>query len=249
MLFFFFFLFVLGAVIGSFLNVCIYRFPRGESVVQPPSHCPQCGQRLKSMDLVPIFSYLWQKGKCRYCGVRVSPRYLLVEALTGILFMLTFFAIGFNIELIKYLVLFSVLIIISFIDLDYQIIPNRLVLFVFLWGFSWQIFRPQISWGQALGGALLGGGFLLLVLLLSRGGMGGGDVKLLLAAGFYLGPVLTGLALFISVFAGALLGLGLILLKLKKRKDAVPFGPFLSLGILTAALWGGDIFRWYLSFF
>lgn len=243
-----FLFFIFGLLIGSFLNVCIYRFPRGESVVGPPSHCPQCDQRLRAMDLVPIFSYLWQKGKCRYCGVKISPRYLLVEGLTGILFVLTFLIIGFNIVLLKYLVLFSVLIVISFIDLDYMIIPDRLVLFIFLWGFVWQIFAPQISWGEALGGALLGGGFLLLVTVLSGGGMGGGDVKLLLAAGFYLGPVLTGLALFISVLVGGLVGLGLILLKIKKRKDPIPFGPFLCLGILAATLWGAELIRWYVTF-
>ena len=141
-----------------------------------------------------------------------------------------------------------VLIVISFIDLDYMIIPNRLVLFVFFWGLIWQFFMPQISWGQALGGALLGGGFLLLVTLFSGGGMGGGDVKLLLAAGFYLGPIPTGLALFISVIIGGLVGLGLILLKIKKRKDPIPFGPFLCLGILIVTLWGAEIIHWYVAF-
>ncbi|KUO50599.1 MAG: peptidase A24 [Desulfitibacter sp. BRH_c19] len=237
---------ILGLLIGSFLNVCIYRIPKGETVVYNSSHCTHCNTALKFMDLIPVLSYIFLNGKCRYCGEGIKVRYPLVELFTGGIFFLTYLYIGFDILLIKYLVLFSILIVITFIDLDHKIIPNKLILIMLIWGIIWQIFHPEIVWISAAAGALLGGGLLLLAAVISRGGMGGGDIKLMFAAGFILGLSNTALALFLGFLSGSIIGIALIVLRIKSRKDPIPFGPFLSLGIFIAALWGYEIIDLYL---
>lgn len=237
---------LLGLVIGSFLNVCIFRFPRGESIVYTPSHCPSCGMRLNVFDLVPVLNYLFLKGRCRYCNIKISLRYPFIELLTAAVFCITYLNMGLSIYLVKYLFFFFSLIIIIFIDLDHEIIPNELVMLILFWGFIWQLVRPEISFFEALGGSLIGGGTLLFIALLSRGGLGGGDIKLMFAAGLYLGPVMTGLALFISFLSGAVTGILLILFKIKKRREFIPFGPFLSLGIFIAVLWGLNMVNGYM---
>lgn len=242
-----FLIFISGLVIGSFLNLCIYRLPRRESIIHNPSHCPACGRKLRIWDLAPLFSYLFLRGRCRYCGIEIGSRYPVVELLTGLLFLITFLSKDLNILLLKDLILYSLLIIIIFIDLEHQIIPNRLVGLFFAWSFLWQIFLPELTWRNALGGTALGGGVLLVIALVSKGGMGGGDVKLMAAAGLYLGTSMTALALFTGFLAGALTGIILILLRLKTRKDYIPFGPFLALGIILASLWGEEIIRSYLK--
>lgn len=239
---------ILGLITGSFLNLCIYRLPRKESILYRPSHCPLCGKKLKYRDLIPLASYLLLRGRCRTCSSTINLRYPLVEIITGLVFWLTFLYRGLDIILLKNLFIFSLLIIILFIDLEYHIIPNRLVGLFFLWAFLWQILLPEITWLDAFGGAFLGGGFLLLVAIISKGGMGGGDIKLMGAAGLYLGTSLTALALFTGFIGGSLLGIILILLKIKSRKDSIPFGPFLSLGIIIAYLWGAEMVKIYLSF-
>lgn len=238
---------LLGLITGSFINVCIHRLPRGESVVTYPSHCPGCKTRLGFLDLVPLLGYMLLRGRCRYCGVKISPRYPAVELLTASVFLLTYLNVGLTPALVKYLFLFSVLLVVSFIDLDHQVIPNSLVLVILAWGAAWQIFWPEISWTGALGGALLGGGFLLALAVVSRGGMGGGDIKLMFAAGFYLGPLLTSVTLFVGFISGTLVGLALIVLKLKSRQEYIPFGPFLCLGVFLAVLWGQDLFEAYMG--
>ncbi|MEW6621696.1 MAG: A24 family peptidase [Bacillota bacterium] len=176
---------------------------------------------------------------------KTSFKYPLIEILTGLVFILAFINIGVNIILAKYLCLFSILITIAFIDIDHQIIPNRMVVLVLLWGIFWQIIIPEITLANALGGALIGGGSLFIIALLSKGGMGGGDIKLMFAGGFILGSVLTLLALFISFLAGALFGIILISLNVKSRKDPIPFGPFLSIGMFISTLWGRQILLSY----
>jgi leader peptidase (prepilin peptidase) / N-methyltransferase len=170
----------------------------------------------------------------------------LVQFLTGTGFLLTVLNTREVLDLIRLLGFFSLLMIISFIDLEKQIIPNPLVSVFLAWGLLWQLIDPAVSWSQAFFGLLLGGGFLLFAAVISRGGMGGGDIKLMGAAGFALGLPLTGLALFIGSLIGAAAGITLLLLRLKKRKDPIPFGPFLSLGIWIALLWGSRILEYYL---
>lgn len=174
-------------------------------------------------------------------------RRLWVQLLTGVVFLLTYLNATSIPDLVKLLGFFSLLVIISFIDLEKQIIPNPLVLIFFTWGLLWQFAYPSFSWSQAFLGLILGGGFLLLAALLSRGGMGGGDIKLMGAAGFALGFPLTGLALFTASLIGAAAGLTLLILGLKKRKDPIPFGPFLSIGIWISLLWGSKLLNLYLG--
>lgn len=193
--------------------------------------------------LLNVFIHRFTDGGCPKNPVQG----FLVQILTGIGFLLTALNSQGTLELIKLLGFFSLLLLVSCIDLDKQIIPNPLVLVFLGWGLLWQQLDPAISWSQALFGLLLGGGFLLFAAIISRGGMGGGDIKLMGAAGFALGLPLTGLALFIGSLIGAAAGITLLLLRFKKRKDPIPFGPFLSLGIWISMLWGPQILDSYLA--
>lgn len=163
------------------------------------------------------------------------------------IFFLSYLVFGLEIVLIKYLFLFSLLIVISLIDLELYLIPNQLVLLLLGWGIIWQVFWPVLLWQQTILGALLGGGILFAIALISKGGMGGGDIKLMFAAGFILGTSLTLLALFIAFVTGALGGGFLLLKGRRKRKEPIPFGPFLALGIIITSLWGNQLVELYLN--
>ena len=237
--------FVLGLLAGSFLNVCIYRISRGESIVTPPSRCPACGRRLTAAELIPLVSYLLQGRRCKGCAAPIHWRYPLVELLTAILYVVLYRHFP-GVDFLPQAFLYSVLLVIVFIDLDHQIIPNRLVLLLGVFVLLLQLLRPALPWGSALWGVLAGGGFLLLLAVVSRGGMGGGDVKLMAVLGFWYGWQLTLLLLFLAFLAGGLTGVVLLATGRKKREDPVPFGPFLVLGAFTVGLWGEQILRWYL---
>lgn len=240
-------MFIFGLIIGSFLNVCIYRIPEGNTVVNVPSHCPSCKSKLKPVDLLPVISYIILGGKCRYCGQSIGIRYPLVELTTGAVFIISYLTIGLNLLLVKYLVIYSILIIITLIDLKHKIIPNVLVLTLLVWAVTWQLAFPDLPHYEAVVGGLLGGGIFLLIAVLSKGGMGGGDIKLMFSAGIFLGVMPAILAILISSIVGGIIGLILILLKIKDRKDPIPFGPFLSLGIFLTSLWGQEIIELYLA--
>ncbi len=241
------FIFILGTIIGSFLNVCIFRIPQNQSIAYPPSTCGSCSAKLKPIDLIPLLSYILIKGKCRYCKSKFSIRYPLIELLTGLIFLLSYHAVGLEPVLIKYLFLSSILIIISFIDIEYQIIPDRLVLFTMLIGIVLNIYTKDITFLSSLIGLAIGGGLLLLIALLTNGAMGGGDIKLMAVMGYYIGWPATIMALFISFVLGGIVGILLILFKLKSRKDLVPFGPFLALGTIVSALYYHQILYLYLT--
>jgi len=237
---------ILGLIIGSFLNVCIYRLPRRESVVFGKSRCPHCHHALGAADLVPVVSYLWLRGRCRYCGGPISGQYPTVELVTGVVFLVTYLVTGWDLLLLKYWFLFALLILIAFIDINLLLIPNPLVALMLVWCLFWQLFRPELSWGQSLVGSLLGGGILLAVAVASRGAMGGGDIKLMFAAGLFLGGPGVVLALFMAFVSGALVGSLLLATGIKKFKEPIPFGPFLAFGIFVATLWGEPLVRSYL---
>lgn len=225
------FILFLGLVTGSFLNVCISRIPRGESVVNPPSHCESCGQRLKPLDLIPVFSWLRLKGKCRYCGSVLSRQYPIVELLTAVLFVFIFLFTGLTNTLFSLLLLTSFLIVISFIDYKYFLIPNKMIIVGFGLGFLAHLLFPTISWQNIVLGVLVGGGSLYLLAVLSKGGMGGGDIKLAALIGFYLGWQKVLQALFFGALVGSVFGLVMLLTHKITRKDPIPFGPFLSVGV------------------
>lgn len=240
-------LFWLGLTIGSFVNVCIYRLPRGESLVFPPSRCPHCGHRLAAWDLVPVLSYLWLGGRCRYCRQRISLQYPLVELGTAGLFVLVFYVRGLSPGSVSGLVLASALLVVALTDARHYRIPNQVVAFLAAAGLLLNIWTRELSWWQMLVGAAVGGGVLGALALLRRGGMGEGDIKLAAATGLYLGPGRQFLAIFLAAALGAIVGSVLILLGCKKRQDPIPFAPFLAVGTLVAYLWGDYLWFLYLS--
>jgi leader peptidase (prepilin peptidase)/N-methyltransferase len=249
-------IFILGLIIGSFLNVCIFRLPAGASIVTSPSACPACGARLKPWDLVPVLSYLFLGGKCRYCRVKISAQYPLVEALTGALFVLLYARFGLAWPLPVYMALTSLLIVISAIDIGHMEIPDGLIIAGLIVGGAQliaSIFTPHFgAWHSYVIGFFAGGLPLLLIALfgayvLKKDAMGGGDVKLMAFCGFIIGWRLVITAYLIGVVAGAVFGLVLMALKKRKRSDAIPFGPFLSLGVILSVFFGDALINWYLG--
>ncbi|TDA67735.1 MAG: prepilin peptidase [Clostridia bacterium] len=238
--------FVFGLVVGSFLNVCIWRLPRGESVVFPPSHCPACGRRLAWRDMVPVLSYIFLQGRCRYCGSRISHRYPLVEALTGAAFLFLFYLYGTSSRLVAALVLTCVLEVAAFVDLEHMRIPNGLLLTGAVAGLLVNLLPGSLGWREMALGAVAGAGPLLAVVLASRGGMGGGDVKLAAVAGLYLGWRLALTGLFLGVVAGGVMAVVMLALRRVGRRDPIPFGPFLAVGFWVAMVWGKELLACYL---
>ena len=257
-----------GAVLASFLNVCIDRLPAGESLLFPPSHCSSCGHRLAARDLVPIFSFLALRGRCRYCGVKLPNRLLWVEVVTAALFGFLFWKYGLTAGLALALFYAAVFVVLTVIDLEHYLILNRivypataivLVVSIFLpparfidsggTDFSGAIASlPQAGILQALIGGAIGVALFALIIIVSRGGMGWGDAKMAGLVGAMTG-YLVPLAILLAVVIGGLLAIGLLILRLKKRKEGIPFGPFLALGGMITVLWGASIADWYLGRF
>lgn len=242
--------FLFGLCIGSFLNVVIYRVPQKMSLLKPPSHCTNCQTRLGARDLIPVFSYLQLGGRCRTCKRPISPRYMLVELLTGALFFLCYWRMPNWMALLPALALTGVLIAAACIDAEHSIIPNGIVLFGAVAGALGSVLTGHPTPKDALLGALCGGGPLFLIdvltrLTLGKEGMGGGDVKLMAMAGLFLGmkPVL--LALVLGVMLGGLTGAALLITKKVKRGGYFPFGPFLTAGVFLSQLFYSDIIRLY----
>ena len=244
------FFFVLGACLGSFINVVIHRLPRGESIVYPPSHCPRCGHALSWWENVPLVSYLILRGRCRACHQTISPRYPLVELASALLLSSCYLSYGLSIRLLWSGVFTLSLLAVFFIDLDHQIIPDEIDLPGIVLGLvlsPWTIgFVPSL-----LGGLLGGGGFLLIGLVASRilrkEALGGGDVKLMAMIGTFLGPQGVLLTTFFGSFLGALVGTLWLKLSGRGRGTPIPFGPFLVTGAYVALFWGKEILQWYLT--
>jgi len=242
-------IFILGAVIGSFINVCISRIPQGESVVFPPSHCPKCGYNLKPLDLVPLLSFILLKGRCRKCNSPISIRYLIVELLTGSIFVIVFLKFGLSHDLFFVYVLITCLIISAFIDLEYGIIPDEIIIPTVVLGAFLNILLHLESFFDYLAGFLLGAGIILFIAFVSGGGMGGGDVKLFAAVGIFLGLDLTILSILLAFISGSIVSIILIILNLKNIKDTIPFGPFIAFGSIFSLIFGHRIILWYLNAF
>ena len=246
--------FILGAVVGSFLNVCIYRVPAGESIVSPGSRCPHCGTPIRWYQNIPILSYLFLRGRCAACGKGISPRYALVEALTGVLFTLVLWYFAFSPATVIYWVFCAALVAITFIDLDHRIIPNSISLPGIPAGFACSFFIPWLTWQDSLLGIIVGGGSLWLVAfgyekLTGVEGMGMGDVKLLAMIGAFLGWPAVLLVIFFGSVLGTLVGVPLMIAKRAGGKLAIPFGPFLAMGALVELFWGPALLDWYLGLF
>jgi leader peptidase (prepilin peptidase)/N-methyltransferase len=254
------FFFLFGSAIGSFLNVCIYRIPREKSIVNPPSACPGCDKPVRFYDNIPILSYILLRGKCRDCGTKISLRYPLVELLTAILFLILYRKLGFTFELFVFLIFVSLLIAISFIDLDFQIIPDILSIGGVVLGFLLAIVRPffrnidpKFGILDSLYGIGLGGGLLFAIawsyqFVTKREGMGGGDIKLLAMVGAFCGIKGVIFSLVSGSILGTIVGIPLMLAKKESTKYAIPFGPFLSLGALVYVFIGNTLIRSTLNF-
>lgn len=251
--FFYIAIFIFGTIIGSFLNVCICRIPAGQSVISPASRCPQCGKAIAWYQNVPIISFLMLRGRCAGCGAAISKRYPLVESLTGMLFVWVFLRFGLEWATPVYWLFVAALVVITFIDLDHQIIPDVISLPGIVVGFLTILLVPWISWLDSLLGILLGGGSLWLVAevyhrLTDQEGMGGGDIKLLAMMGAFLGWQAVLPVIFFASLVGSVVGVPLMLLKRADGKLAIPFGPFLALGGLVYLLWGQQLLMWYMGF-
>jgi leader peptidase (prepilin peptidase) / N-methyltransferase len=245
--------FVFGTLIGSFLNVCILRLPAGESIVAPGSHCPACHTPIRPWDNIPLVSFLWLRGRCRACGRSISWRYPLVEALTGGLFAAVVWREGVTPLAVSLLIFAAALLVVAFIDLDHQIIPNVITL-------------PGIPFGLLVGallgepplldrilGTLAGAGFLYLVLfyggvVFGQDAMGEGDLNLIALIGAFLGWRGVIISILVGCLTGSAVGLALIGLQRLQRREHIPFGPFLALGAIVALFWGDRLIGWYLGY-
>jgi leader peptidase (prepilin peptidase)/N-methyltransferase len=255
--------FALGAAIGSFINVVVYRLPRRRSLLYPPSACPHCQHRLSWRDNVPILGWLWLKGRCRYCKAPISPRYLLVEAVTGFLFVLVFGLFGLSWQMLGYWVFFSWLLALSLIDLDTMTLPEALTRSGLLLGFGFQagLGWLQAGWVGALKAlvasaiaAVLGIWLVELIVILGsmalgQSAMGWGDAKLAAMLGAWLGWQFLLLAGFLACAVGSIVGGVAIAMGWLGRRQPMPFGPFLALGAILAVVWGEALLSTYLKIF
>jgi leader peptidase (prepilin peptidase)/N-methyltransferase len=251
-IFIYFFVLLIGLIIGSFLNVCIYRIPEGKSILWPNSHCPSCQKKLTWYHNIPLLSYLVLGGRCSFCKKRISLRYPFVELLTGALFVLVYQRFGFTPPFFVFSFFIALLIVITFIDIDFQIIPDVISLPGIGLGFLASFLIPWFSWTDSFLGILLGGGSLYLVavvykMLTKVDGMGGGDIKLLAMIGAFIGWKAILPVIFISSLIGCLVGIPAMLLKGSGTKLALPFGPFLALGAVIYLLYGNILIQWYLK--
>lgn len=243
------FVFIFGLVIGSFINVCIYRIPNGKSIVFPGSSCPSCGERIRAIDLIPVVSYILLRAKCRICREPISVKYPLVELLTAVLFTALYIHFEFTYSFLIYAAIASILIMIFFIDLEHMIIPDGLNLAVGLLGIVLNIIHPDTSYAyiaiNMILGILLGGG--LFFILACFGAMGGGDIKLMAALGVVFGWKVLIPLMFLSFIMGGIIGIILLVFKIKKMKDMIPFGPYITIAGIISIFYGTYIIDWYIN--
>ncbi len=238
--------FLYGIVIGSFLNVCIYRLPQKENIVKIRSHCMSCGYQLKWYDLVPLFSYLFLGGKCRQCKQKISLQYPAVELLNGVLYCMVFAEYGFSIESLLYALLVSALITLSVIDFRTYEIPVGINLFILALGLI-RVITDDSNWLSYAVGFLLVSGFLYIVYWITRGrGIGGGDIKLMAVCGLLLGWKLILLSFVLGCIIGSVIHL--IRMKVSGQGHVLAFGPYLSMGVMLSVFAGNQMIAWYAAY-
>ncbi|MGB2798532.1 MAG: prepilin peptidase [Dehalococcoidia bacterium] len=245
---------LLGLAVGSFLNVCCDRLPLRQSIISPPSHCGLCGKKLKVVDLVPIFSYLWLRGHCRYCGARIPLRLPLLEVGTALLFALLCWHYGLGPQLPMALIYACIFLVVFVIDLEHGLILDIVVYPGMVLALIFSFFWPELGWpGLGVLSALLGGaigfGLMLVPYLISGGGMGGGDVKLAGLIGLAIGFPYVLIALFTAIITAGVLAIALVASRRRSRKQTIPFGPFLAAAAMVALVWGHPIADWVIGIF
>ena len=244
--------FILGSVVGSFLNVCIYRLPLKFSIISPPSHCPFCKRPIPFYENIPILSYILLRGKCSRCNAPISLQYPFVELLTGLITLALTLRFGLSLTTLVYFIFTSALLVITFIDLKYQIIPDVISLPGIGIGLLASLVLPSISFLDSLLGILVGGGSLLIIsytyyFLTKREGMGLGDVKLLAMIGSFLGWQGALMGVITGAFVGTLAGVLLMVREKRSSQHPIPFGPFLSIGAISFIFFGKEMIMVYLS--
>ena len=244
-------IFACGLIVGSFCNVVIYRLPVGESLITPGSHCRMCSTSIRPWANIPLLSYCLLGGRCHTCGERISLRYPCLEFGSGVLYVLLWLKWGVSLPFMIYALLSSILLVVALIDLDHQIIPNSITYPGVVVGLAvsfWALPLTPILGSRlaaSLVGCLVGGIFFYVVAMLSKGGIGGGDIKLMAMIGAFLGGDGAFFTVLMAALTGSLVGITLILLGKKGRKDKVPFGPFLACGAIAFTLVGNDLIDWY----
>lgn len=237
--------FILGTIVGSFLNVLIYRLPKKIEVIFSRSFCPECGHKLGFFDLIPIFSYIFLKGKCRYCGAKISILYPFVELLTGIFFIISFIYYGFSIYYLKFIIFSSILTVISIIDLKTMEIEERTLYFGLLIGVVF--FLLEKNYVNTLLGIIIAPVIFFLIIIFSKGGMGGGDFTLSFLFGLYLGFPKIIPWFFLSFLIGFFPAIYMLITKKATRKTPLPFGPFMAISGIITFLFGNQIIRFYFN--
>lgn len=247
--------FIFGAIIGSFLNVVILRLPENQSIVFPGSHCFSCQSALRWYDNIPMLSYLVLGGKCRYCKTHISMQYPVVEACMALLAAALYIKVGLTFDYGFYFLFLAALLVIIFIDIHHQIIPDVISLPGILIGLAGSFFCSHVTWQQSLLGILAGGGFLYAIafgyyVITKRDGMGGGDIKLLAMIGAFLGWQSLLFVVFFSSLTGSIIGISTMIAQKKGSQAKIPFGPFLSLAAMTYLFFDKFIYHlwyWYLG--
>lgn len=253
--------FIGGICVGSFLNVCIDRLPRGQSIVNPPSHCPTCGRKLKRIELIPLVSYLWLRGRCRSCGTGIPRRVIGVELGTGLLFAFLSFSYGLGVEFLVPAVGACLFLVLAVIDLEHGLILNKIVYPAIGISLLLSPFWPSLGFARpflggtgmlysalsSISGGLIFAGLLFVIALIWSGGMGWGDVKMAALIGLIVGFPYVLMAMMLSFISSGVIAILLLALRVRSRKEAIPFGPFLSLGAFIALLWGQELMTWYLG--
>jgi leader peptidase (prepilin peptidase) / N-methyltransferase len=234
-------------VFGSFFNVVGLRVPLGKSIVIPRSNCSNCGHTIRLIELVPVFSYFVQNGKCQKCGAHISKLYPLIEFLTGCLFVFALYEIGLQKELLIALSFISLLVIIVVSDLAYMLIPDRVLLFFLPIFIVERFFLPINPWWSSIVGGIGAFTLLFIIAIISNGAMGGGDIKLFGVLGIVLGWKLVLITFIIACFAGTIFGLAIMRAGKLKKRNPIPFGPFIAIGALISYFYGNELLIWYFS--
>lgn len=243
-----FLFFLMGTILGSFFNVIIYRLPRDISIIKPHSFCPNCKNKLDWYDMIPLLSYIFLKGKCRHCKSKISIRYPAIEFLTGITYTLLFLKFGLGIVTLKYIILFSLVIITGVIDLFEGVVPDQLTIPGMIIGLAFSLFRVNINFFQSILGLIFMGVIFLIIILISKGGMGQGDVTFGAMIGSFLGFYSSISVFVLSFIVGAIFGIYALIFLKKKGRDAIPFGPYLALSTYLVVFFGNKILELYYKF-
>ena len=245
---------IFGAMLGSFGNVLIWRLPREESIIKPPSHCPHCGHRVRFYDNIPILSYLWLRGKCRDCGGTIALRYPLIELASALLSVDAACTFGWSLGTLFYGLFLIALLVLTVIDIEHWLLPFAITIPMAAVGLLGAVVGATLPLSGALAGAALGLVFFLGVtfvgrFVLKREAMGGGDIVFGVMAGMYLGVGKTVVMIFLASLLGTLVSIPLLLLRRKRGSDPIPFGPFLSVAAAIAVFFGDGFIKWYLGLF